>query len=69
MSIMALNVREIGERGASEAFDSVKLCSYAKVLTTVVKDRREDEPDEGMTPDELAEKAEKLIEGMRKARR
>jgi hypothetical protein len=69
MSIIALNVREIGQRGASEAFDSIKLCSYGKLLAQVAKARAEEGPEDEMTPDQLAERAEVLLAGIRKARR
>lgn len=68
MSIIAVNVKEIGDRGASESFDSIKLCSYGKLLAQISKARAEEDIDDDMTPDELAEKAEVLLAGMRKAR-
>jgi hypothetical protein len=69
MSIIAADVRAIGEREASEAFDSVKLCSYGKLLATIAKARAEDDKDDELSEEELAQKAEKLLEGMRRARR
>ena len=69
MAVIKGDVRAIAERQASESFDSLKLCNYGRLLAQVAKARNEDEPDDDLTPDELAEKAEKLVRAMREARR
>lgn len=69
MAVIKGDVRAIAEREASETYDSLKLCNYGRLLATVAKARAEDEPDDNMTPDELAEKAEKLLGAFRAARR
>lgn len=69
---MAGELAKIGEQatdGPLDQADSSKLCAYTRLLATVSKDRREDEPDEGLTPKQLTEKAELLIRGMKAARR
>jgi hypothetical protein len=69
MSIIAGDVHSIGERQASGEYDSIRLCSYGKLLAQVAKARAEDDKDDELSEEELAEKAEKLLEGMRRARR
>jgi hypothetical protein len=69
MAVIRGDVRAIAEREASGEYDGLRLCSYGRILSTVIKARAEDEPDDNLTPDELAEKAEKLLAGMRAARR
>lgn len=69
MCVIKVNVREIAQRNASESFDSLKLCNYGRLLAQVAKARAEDEPEDDLTPDELAEKAEKLVRAMREARK
>jgi hypothetical protein len=69
MSIVAMDIKTIGGREASGPYDSMRLCSYGKLLASVAKERREEEPDDDLTPEQLEEKAEKLLAGMRAARR
>lgn len=70
LSIIGIELGQLEDR-ASEGLapeDASKLCNYGRLLATVSKDRKEDDPDD-LTPAELEEKASKLLEGMRKARR
>jgi hypothetical protein len=69
MQVIKGDIKAIAGRQAKESFDSLKLCNYGRLLATVAKARAEDEPEDDQTPDELAEKAEKLVRAMREARK
>jgi hypothetical protein len=70
MAIMQVDIQAIRERAPDLApEDATRLCKYGTLLATVARTRDDEELDDDMTPDELAEKAEQLLAGMRKARR
>lgn len=73
MSLIAVDLAGLRDRIRGDLGllppDAQKLCSYARVLATVAKNRSDDDDTDVLPPEELAARAEQLVSAMRRARR
>lgn len=71
LALVARDVQSIGDgEPGMDRENAGKLYDYGRMLTGVVRARSNDEEDpDALSPDELADKAEKLLAGLRSKQR